>query len=238
MARISSYPYDTTVTDNDAWIGTEASNRQTKQFTASAVANYLNLNAKVNIGGQMSFKWSDTKNGGEGTISQAAGGGSGNTIQSLTSPNKVHLSVKEINGQNVVKFLEYITGKDILLGQGDQISQFGHFKLDSYVVDQANADYYIATLTYIGGNGNIAPQGTQYTIIQFNINDGTGQTVVQEFNVMSNQWVINNTTGKTRPSVTTVNTQDDVIYGCVDYISDTVIHVNFDSQASGKSYLN
>lgn len=235
MARISSYPYDTTVTDNDAWIGTEASNRQTKQFTASAVANYLNLNAKVNIGGQMSFKWSDTENGGEGTISKANGGGSGDAISTLAT---VHLSIKELNGQNVVKFLEYITGKDILLGQGDQISQFGHFTLDTYTVDPANADYYIATLTYIGGNGNIAPQGTQYTIIQFNINDGTGQTVVQEFNVMSNQWVINNTTGKTRPSVTTVNTQDDVIYGCVDYINDTVIHVNFDSQASGKSYLN
>lgn len=235
MARISSYPYDTTVTDNDAWIGTEASNRQTKQFTASAVANYLNLNAKVNIGGQMSFKWSDTENGGEGTISKAGSGGSGDAISTLAT---IHLSIKELNGQNVVKFLEYITGKDILLGQGDQISQFGHFTLNTYTVDPANADYYIATLTYIGGNGNIAPQGTQYTIIQFNINDGTGQTVVQEFNVMSNQWVINNTTGKTRPSVTTVNTQDDVIYGCVDYISDTVIHVNFDSQASGKSYLN
>ena len=235
MARISSYPYDTTVTDNDAWIGTDASNRQTKQFTASAVANYLNLNAKVNIGGQMSFKWSDNENGGEGTISKAGSGGSGDAISTLTT---IHLSIKELNGQNVVKFLEYITGKDILLGQGDQISQFGHFTLDTYTVDPANADYYIATLTYIGGNGNIAPQGTQYTIIQFNINDGTGQTVVQEFNVMSNQWVINNTTGKTRPSVTTVNTQDDVIYGCVDYISDTVIHVNFDSQASGKSYLN
>jgi len=38
--------------------------------------------------------------------------------------------------------------------------------------------------------------------------------------------------------VTTVDTQDDVIYGCVDYINDTVIHVNFDEQASGKSYLN
>lgn len=235
MARISSYPYDTTVTDNDAWIGTEASNRQTKQFTASAVANYLNLNAKVNIGGQMSFKWSDTENGGEGTISKAGGGGSGDAISTLAT---IHLSIKELNGQNVVKFLEYITGKDILLGQGDQISQFGHFTLNTYAVDQSNPDYYIATLTHIGGNGNIAPQGTQYTIIQFNINDGTGQTVVQEFNVMSNQWVINNTTGKTRPSVTTVNTQDDVIYGCVDYISDTVIHVNFDSQASGKSYLN
>lgn len=235
MARISSYPYDTTVTDNDAWIGTEASNRQTKQFTASAVANYLNLNAKVNIGGQMSFKWSDTQNGGAGTISKTGGGGSGANFNTLTS---IRLSKTELNGQNVVKFVEYIVGKPILIGQGDQISQFGHFTLNTYTVDPANADYYIATLTYIGGNGNIAPQGTQYTIIQFNINDGTGQTVVQEFNVMSNQWVINNTTGKTRPSVTTVNTQDDVIYGCVDYISDTVIHVNFDSQASGKSYLN
>jgi len=235
MARISSYPFDKNVTDNDAWIGTDAVNRQTKQFTASAVANYLNINAKVNIGGQMSFKWSDTENGGAGTISRANGGGSGSAISTLAT---IHLSITELNGQNVVKFLEYITGKDILLGQGDQISQFGHFKLDSYVVDQANADYYIATLTYKGGNGNIAPQGTQYTIIQFNINDGTGQTVVQEFNVMSTQWVINNTTGKTRPSVTTVDTQDDVIYGCVDYINDTVIHVNFDEQASGKSYLN
>ena len=50
MARISSYPFDTVISDNDAWIGTEATNRLTRQFTASAVANYLNLNAKVNIG--------------------------------------------------------------------------------------------------------------------------------------------------------------------------------------------
>ena len=77
MARISTYPFDTTVNDNDAWIGTESQNRLTKQFTASAVANYLNINAKVNIGGQMSFKWSDTQNGGIGTVSKTGGGGSG-----------------------------------------------------------------------------------------------------------------------------------------------------------------
>ena len=42
MARINSYPYDAVVKDNDAWIGTEASNRRTKQYTAKAVAEYLN----------------------------------------------------------------------------------------------------------------------------------------------------------------------------------------------------
>jgi len=95
MARISSYPFDTTVTDNDAWIGTEASNRQTKQFTASAVANYLNLNAKVNIGGQMSFTWSDTQNGGSGTISKTGGGGSTAAFNSIT---ELRFSKKELNG--------------------------------------------------------------------------------------------------------------------------------------------
>ena len=47
MARISSYPFDTNITGDDAWIGTDAANGSTKQFTASAVATYLNINAKV-----------------------------------------------------------------------------------------------------------------------------------------------------------------------------------------------
>ena len=195
MARISAYPFDTTVTDNDAWIGTESQNRLTKQFTASAVANYLNINAKVNIGGQMSFKWSDTQNGGTGTISKTGGGGSGTAFNTITS---IRLAVKELSGENVVKFVEYITGKPILIGQGDQISQFGHYTLDTYIVDPANSDYYIATLTFIGGNGVVAEQGTQYTIIHFNISGGAGSTVRQDFGT-SAQWVINNTTGKAPP---------------------------------------
>ncbi len=38
MSQISSYPFDVVVQDQDAWIGTDAHNRQTKQYTASAVA--------------------------------------------------------------------------------------------------------------------------------------------------------------------------------------------------------
>ena len=46
MARISTYPLDTTVRDNDAWIGTDSVNKSTKQYTAKAVAEYLNINSK------------------------------------------------------------------------------------------------------------------------------------------------------------------------------------------------
>ncbi len=233
MARISSYTFDTNVTDNDAWIGTNAANRQTKQFTASAVANYLNLNAKVNIGGQMSFKWSDTQNGGLGTISKTGSGGTGSGFNTLT---EIRISRNELNGQRVVEFLEYLVGTDILIGQGNQISQFGHYKLNSYAVDPTTASYYIAGITYIGGHGVIAEEGTQYTIIDFNI--ASGDVNLRQNFGSSNQWIINNTTGKATPSVTLVNAQEEIIHGCVDYTNATTITVDFDTNVTGSSFLN
>ena len=234
MARISAYPFDTTVTDNDAWIGTESQNRLTKQFTASAVATYLNINAKVSVGGQMSFKWSDTQNGGVGTISKTGSGGSGTAFNTLT---EIRFSVKELNGQNVVAFLNYLVGTDILIGQGDQISQFGHYTLDAYTVDPATGSYYIATITYIGGNGVIAQEGTQYTVIDFKISGGGDVNLKQNFNA-SNQWVINNTTGKAEPSVTLIDNGGDEIYGAVEYTNATTITVDFNSNIAGSSILN
>tara|TARA_Y100000748_G_scaffold264133_1_gene233406 strand:- start:1484 stop:2185 length:702 start_codon:yes stop_codon:yes gene_type:complete len=233
MAKISSYPYDPTVNDNDAWIGTESSNRRTKQFTASAVATYLNINAKVNIGGQMSFKWSDTQNGGGGTVSKTGGGGSGAAFNSLT---ELRFSKKELNNERVIEFFTYLVGKDILIGQGGEISQFGHYKLNTYNVDPGNASYYIATLTFLGGNGTIATEGTVYTVIHFNINAGD-VNLKQNFGT-STQWVINNTTGKPEPSVTLLDNNDDQIFGAVEYTNTTTITVSFDSAVSGSSILN
>lgn len=40
MAKINSYPFDSTIQDADAWIGTDSTNRSTKQYTAEAVAAY------------------------------------------------------------------------------------------------------------------------------------------------------------------------------------------------------
>ena len=231
MARISSYPYDTTVTDNDAWIGTEATNRQTKQFTAEAVVEYLNINAKVNIGGQMSFKWTDVAQGGTGTISQVGGAGSGNAFNTIT---QVYLSINELNGQNVVAFLDYIKTKNILLGQGDQISQFGHYTLDTYVVD-ANPLYYLANLTYIGGNGTIV-NDKQYTLIYFDI-ENADKTFVFTQVVPAATWVVTHNLNKF-PSVSVVDTANTSGFGAVEYNSANQLTVTFSGAFAGKAYLN
>ena len=232
MARISSYPYDTTVQDNDAWIGTQASNQRTKQFTAEAVAEYLNLKAKVNIGGQMSFTWTNSEKGAAGTISKVGGGGAGSAFSTLS---EVYLSTTEINGQNVVAFLDYIKTKNILIGQGDQISQFGHYTLDTYVVD-ADPNFYKAGLTYLGGNGNIVDE-KQYTIIVFDTEDGGGTGVFP--NVSALVWTIDHA-GKwgPYPSVTVINNNSIVINGEVEYKSTTQLTITFSATFAGTAYLN
>lgn len=231
MARISSYQYDSTVTDNDAWIGTESLKRNTKQFTAQAVSDYLNLNAKINIGGQMSFTWDDVEKGGTGTISKVGGSGSGGAFNSLT---QVFLSKNEVNNQNVVKFLEYIIGKDILLGQGDQISQFGHYTLDSYVVD-TDTDYYKATLTYLGGNGTII-NSQKYTLIHFDISD-SDDTFIFTQGVPATTWTITHNLNKF-PSVSVVDTANNGGFGDVTYNSANQLTVIFSGAFAGKAYLN
>ena len=231
MARIRSYPYDSNVTDDDAWIGTNATNRQTKQFTAEAVAKYINITGKVSVGGEVSFKWDDNGPVSPGTISLAAGGGAGSNFNALTS---VQLSITEMNGQNVVPFLQYITTRNILLGQGDQISQFGHYTLDTYAVS-ADPLYYTAGLTYIGGNGTIV-NDERYTLIHFDINDaGTGVFP----NASALVWTVNHA-GKwgPYPSVTVVNNNDIVIFGEVEYITTTQLTITFSATFAGTAYLN
>ena len=233
MARIRSYPYDSNVTDNDAWIGTNAENQRTKQFTAEAVANYININGKVSVGGEVSFKWDDNGPVSSGTISLAAGGGSGSNFNALTS---VQLSITEMNGQNVVPFLQYITTKDVLLGQGDQISQFGHYTLDTYVVS-ADPLYYTAGLTYIGGNGTLV-NGERYTLIHFDITD-SDDTFTHNQAVAANPWVITHNLNK-HPSVTVTdsNVTPRVVYAVVDYDSVNQVTITFSGAQAGKAYLN
>ena len=61
MAKINSYPFDSTIQDADAWIGTDSTNRSTKQFTAKSIAEYLNISNYVDrttdqsIGGIKTF---------------------------------------------------------------------------------------------------------------------------------------------------------------------------------------
>ncbi len=227
MARISSYVFDANVTDNDAWIGTEASNRQTKQFTAAAVAKYLNIKGKISISAQMIFKLVDLV---APTAGDFVGPADGSAISSATT---MDLSITDVSGANTVAFITYLVGNNILISEQNDINNFGHFTIDSYV--QKTADVYTLTLTSLTGNGNFdVDKFYDFAVFTLSSPDKTFEFTQ---GVPATTWNIQHNLGKF-PSVSVINNNNIIINGEVTYIDNNNVQLNFSAGFSGKAYLN
>lgn len=228
MARISSYPRDLEVNDNDAWIGTESSNRLTRNFTAKAVADYLNIKGKISISGQMVFKFTEDAPPLVGAFSGPADG------SALTAITTVQISGTDSSGQNTVAFMQYLVDNDILISEQNNIDEFGHFKITGYTL---NGAVYTLNLTNIGGNGNL-DLNKYYDFATFTISSGVGdKNFVFTQAVASNTWVIQHNLNKF-PSVTSVNVNNIEMFGEVVFADVNNLTINFTSASSGKAYIN
>jgi hypothetical protein len=226
MARINAYPFDTSVTDTDAWIGTDSVNRQTKQFTAAAVARYLNIKGKISIAGQMAFKFSEAPlSNGEfiGPVDGAA----------ITGITTIQLSSIDASGQDYTTFMQYLVGNNILISEQNAINNFGHFTITSFGLV---AGEYQMTLTNIGGNGNLE-LNKFYDFAAFTLASDADKTFVFTQGVAALVWTVNHNLAKF-PSVSVVDTANTGVISQIDYIDNNNLTITNTAQFAGKAYLN
>ena len=226
MARISSYGFDNNVTDLDAWLGTDASNRRTKQFSAAAVAKYLNIKGKISISAQMVFKFTQTNPPASGEFSGPA---NDSNISAITT---MQISSVDASDQNTVQFMEYLVGNDILISEQNDISKFGHFNITSYNV---NGNAYTLVLANIGGNGTLdLDKFYDFAVFTLSSPDKTFEFTQGQ---PATTWNIQHDLNKF-PSVSVINNNNVVINGEVTYIDKNNVQINFSAGFSGKAYLN
>ena len=231
MSRIISYQYDNDIQDGDAWIGSEASTGQTKQYTAQAVANYLNINGKISIGAQMVYKFLAVPYSGVGNFALTAGG----SPVAYNAITELAFSSKDRSGQETTAFLNYLVGSDILISQQKNISSFGHYTVDSYT--QAAVGYYNMQVTYNGGQGQMTSD-LFYDVSNFILASGAGdKTFTFTQPTPSVQWTIQHNLNKF-PSVSVVNNNNILMYGDTTYIDNNNLTITFSGGFSGKAYLN
>ena len=235
MAIINSYPNDKNIQDKDAWIGTDSYNRQTRQYTAEAVAKYLNIKGKISIGGQMNYQFVNTPKTASGTMALVNGGGDGtpfSAIQELT------ISINDLEGQTVVAFMNYLVGEEILISDQADIQNFGHYRIGSYSVDPINSNFYSLTLSYLDGNGVVTTDG-YYDIVNFTLATSSAgdKTFVWPQPVAAPIWTVIHDLDKF-PSVTMVLSTGQVGNGDLTYINSTKLTITFAGDESGKAYLN
>jgi len=202
MSQISSYPYDVVVQDQDAWIGTDAHNRQTKQYTASAVATYLNVKGKISIGAQLPYQYKSSAVTGQGTMTLTSGGS-----QAFEDVTSLTIHKDDLGGGDTIKFFEYLVGSDIMIAQMHAPSIFGHYKVSTYTVDPNDNSYYILTLNHIGSNGSLQNE-YYYDIFNFTLASASDKTKVFNITTPTAVWDLNHTLSK-YPSVTTVTGVND-----------------------------
>jgi hypothetical protein len=225
MARISSYPRDLDVVDQDSWIGTSVPGLQTRNFTAAAVAKYLNIKGKISISAQMVFKYKNTIESGAFT-----GPADGSNIAAITT---MQISSVDVSGQNTVEFMEYLVGNNILISEQNNISLFGHFTIDSYTL---NNNVATLNLTNLFGNGALDLDKV-YDFAVFTLSSQGVPTFVFTQGIPATTWNIQHNLGKF-PSVSVINNNNVIINGEVTYIDNNNVQLNFSAGFSGKAYLN
>ena len=231
MARISSYPKDTTIQDNDAWIGTAFPNRQTRNFLASDIAKYLNIKGKISISAQMAYKFEADPN--EATTGNFYGINDGTAFSAVTS---INIHFMDLSGQNVVDFLTYLIGSEILISEQNNISEFGHYEITAYT-DNGD-DFYTLDLSYIGGNGVLIDQ-TYYDVANFVLASSDQADKHFTFNqaTPANPWNVTHNLNKF-PSVTVALPSGQVGQADVTYIDENNLTIAFAGAESGKAYMN
>jgi len=182
MGRIIGYQYDDNVQDGDAWIGSEDGGGKTKQYTAEAVANYLNIQGKISIVGQMTYKYGVTPLSGPGTFAVFGGGTDPVAFSAIT---KLTLSNTDVSKQRVVEFLNLLVGSDILISKQSAISTFGYYSIDNYAVNATDPAYYDLGVTFKSGNGSMEAEQiyeTQNFTLAAEENISTLQTTIDSGN--------------------------------------------------------
>lgn len=230
MARIYTYPNDTALRDEDAWIGTNYPDLATVQFTAKKIADYLNFNGRISVAGHLVYKYDYNQESNAGTISLFAGG----PVIAFSAITELYIHKNDLAAQFTPNFLAVLVSKEILMAEVGDINNFGHYRVNSYAASITNPDFYILNLTELNSNGSLSNESI-YSIIQFNLSGD--KTFVFTQGATSATWNITHTLSK-YPSVSVVDSGGNLIYPQVTYNSLTEITLSFKAALSGKAYLN
>jgi len=249
MARISTYPIDTELVGADKWIGTDATNKNaTKNFTLSAVADWINTTASVDSQ-TLRYRFQavaynlGAKSRKLGSISFDPNEGDTVLFDSISGFVLSSYSLKYASQAPPADISDFYTGalvnSIVLISNTDDISQYAIYTWDSAVARTNNPGFWDIGLTPIATNGSFQNTKDYFiSLLTYNPSaSGGDKTFVFTQGVPSMNWVINHPLDK-YPSVSVVDSSGQEVICTVDYIDTQTINLTFNAAFSGQAFLN
>tara|TARA_R110002167_G_scaffold345918_1_gene556384 strand:- start:433 stop:1128 length:696 start_codon:yes stop_codon:yes gene_type:complete len=231
MSKISSYPSKPILEGSDILIGTSAENGQTKNFSVQALSNYA-INVWLSA---ISWKFVILE---PDPIIRELGSISFENFEGQSTPwaniTKLFINTSMPNGTASINYLSRLIGKNIILGDRNNLDGYGVFQFDS--LTQEDGSVYSMSLTYLSGSGVI--KALHYYGIQIDVDAIEGdKNYVFTQAVASATWAVQHNLNKF-PSCTIVLSTGQQGYGDVTFIDQNNLTITFASAESGKAYIN
>ena len=231
MSKISSYPSKPILEGSDILIGTSAENGQTKNFSVQALSNYA-INVWLSA---ISWKFVILE---PDPIIRELGSISFENFEGQSTPwaniTKLFINTSMPNGTASINYLSRLIGKNIILGDRNNLDGYGVFRFDS--LTQEDGSVYSMSLTYVSGSGVI--KALHYYGIQIDVDAIEGdKNYVFSQAVASATWTVQHNLNKF-PSCTMVLSTGQQGYGDVTFIDQNNLTITFASAESGKAYIN
>lgn len=239
MARISTYPLDTNIVGTDKWIGSDSQNLfATKNFTADAVATFINGDNKVDSNSlRYTYKdFSGTRT--EGTLSFATNQGV-NVDFSTVSTFMLSETQKNRPEDSLANFYTApLKGSMVMISEAGKISNWGIFNWSQSTEDPTELKFYDISLQYLSGPGHFETDLDYFiTLLQYDTSLSNDKNAVYTQSVASNSWVVNHGLNK-YCSVNVVNSSNIEIYADIEYTSLNTVTITFSSPQTGYAYFN
>ena len=243
MARISTYVNDTSISDNDKFLGSDGGG-STRNFKIADVTAYLRATNAAGVGGQLTYLYHDgTYNNNSirqsGTITIS--GASGQTQQPFSGVSAIKASkYSNDSTKDISNLISTYSSTSVIIADTEDQNQFGIYQVGTVTQDSSETNFYNIPLAYSSGNGNLNNLQS-YSISVFTAGD---KNLLHTQSSASNSWTVNHNMGK-YPSVSIVEcdpsaneTDGDLVIGEVTYNSINQLTIKFAAAISGVAYIN
>mgnify|MGYP003136759756 FL=1 len=233
MARISKYTYDNNIVKEDFLLGTDFASKQTRNFSIEAITAYLAK--QQSIQGTL-FALSYDRSTSYANLAQGNMSFNNNNVSSTPFSGITDIYVNKLNneGENIENYLQKIKDKDgvLALYNSSNVLNFGVFRIQT--LNNLTSDVIQLSVDVLSDNGTIT-DGTTLNTTSVYANADKHEIKTQTSNAPT--WDFTHTLNK-YPSVSVVDSGNNIIYGDVEYISTSRLKIHFSSAQSGKAYLN
>lgn len=230
MSRISTYKFDQTVTKNDFVIGSDSTTKYTRNYKLQDLASFFGKLQSV-LGDKFAYIYDQSLAFDE------------LEKQNITFNNRTQLNtqfsgitdiyINKTNDLNVdvTPYFESLIDSSFLkINNGTKTTEYGIYRIQS--VEDYNEDILLLSVDVLSSNGTITDSDVAVISHQI-VEDKHHKTALMNGDI----WQIEHNLNK-YPSITVVDTANNVIYGEVNYNDFNNVTITFTSSVTGYAYFN